>query len=71
MDPKAHPNHELYLQALKRMTPAQRADKFFELSEQAKRFFVHGLRKRFPNLPEPEFHALMLSRLAECHNWNY
>lgn len=53
------------------MTPSQRALKCFELSEMSKRFFIHGLRKRFPNLPEAEFHSLLLERLAKCHNRNY
>lgn len=53
------------------MGPAARARKFFELSEQAKQLFIHGLRKRFPDLSEAEFHALMLDRLAKCHNRNY
>jgi hypothetical protein len=71
MDLKPRPNHARYLEVLRRMTPSQRAMKAFELSAQAKRLFIHGLRKQFPDLPEPEFHALMLKQLAKCHNRNY
>jgi hypothetical protein len=53
------------------MTPSQRLQKAFELSEQAKRLFMAGLRRQFPNLSESEFHALLLRRLAKCHNRNY
>jgi len=71
VDPKPRPNHRQYLEVLRRMTPQQKAAKFFELSEQAKRLFREGLRKRFPELSEEEFHALYLERLAKCHNRNY
>jgi hypothetical protein len=71
VDPKPRPNHEQYIRTLRGMTPAQRARKFFELSEQSKRLFIQGLRKRFPDLDEAEFHTLLLDRLAKCHNRNY
>jgi hypothetical protein len=53
------------------MTPSQRARKFFELSAQAKRLFAQGLRRRFPDLSDADFHALLLDRLSKCHNRNY
>jgi hypothetical protein len=53
------------------MTPEQRLAKAFELSAFAKSLFVEGLRKRFPDLSEEEFHKLLLSRLEKCHNRNY
>jgi len=53
------------------MTPAQRLAKALELSAQARRLFEIGLRRRFPDLSEPEFHRLLLERLAKCHNRNY
>ena len=71
MDLKSRPQHQAYLAALKRMTPAQRAAKAFELSDRAKRLFRDGLRRRFPDLPAEEFHRLFLQRLARCHNQNY
>jgi len=35
VDPKPRPNHEIYLVALRRMTPEQRLLKAFELTEQS------------------------------------
>jgi hypothetical protein len=70
-NPKKHPNHQIYLQSLRYMTPEQRLIKAFELSEFANQLFIHGLRQRFPNLPEKEFKELLLKRLDKCHNRNY
>ena len=71
MDPKPHPNHKLYIQILRRMTPEQRLMKAFELSEMSKSLFRQGLRERFPDLSEEDFHQLFLKRLELCHNRNY
>ena len=68
---KPRPNHRAYLEVLLRMTPEQRIDKAFELSEMTRQLFRQGLRERFPDLPEDQFHALYLERLALCHNRNY
>jgi hypothetical protein len=53
------------------MTPEQRLEKSLELSELIRDLFKHGLRKRFPELSEEEFHKLYLERLDLCHNRNY
>lgn len=71
MDPKPRPHHRIYIDILRRMTPEQRLEKAFELSEMSKSLFHQGLRKRFPDLPEEEFHQLFLKRLKLCHNRNY
>ena len=71
MDIKKRPNHKLYLQILRRMTPEQRLAKAFELSEFSRQLFIHGLRRRFPDLSEVEFKELLLRRLEKCHNRNY
>lgn len=71
MDPKARPNHRIYLQVLRRMTPEQRLRKAFELSELTRRLFARGLRMRFPDLSEDEFRTLLLDRLGKCHNRTY
>lgn len=71
MDIKPRPNHRLYLQVLRRMTPEQRLKKAMELSALVKRLFRQGLRQRFPHLSPEEFHKLYLERLAKCHNRNY
>ena len=71
MNPKKNPNHKEYIRILRNMTPEQRLLKAFDLSEFTKQLFIHGLRKRFPDLPEEEFHELLLERLDKCHNRNY
>ncbi len=43
---KQHPNHDLYMQTLKSMTPEQRLKKDFELSAITKKLFLHGLKKK-------------------------
>ena len=71
MNPKERPNHKKYIQILRQMTPEQRLMKAFELSKFSTKLFIHGLRKRFPNLSEEEFHKLYLERLKKCYNRNY
>jgi hypothetical protein len=71
MDPKPRPNHHLYIQVLRKMTPEQRLLKAFELSAFGKALFIEGLRKRFPSATPEEFRKILLDRLAKCHNRNY
>jgi len=71
MNPKPRPNHRLYIEVLRQMTPEQRLAKAFELSALAKQAFICGLRRRFPDLPADEFKKLVLARLEKCHNRNY
>lgn len=71
MNPKKNPNHKEYIRVLRNMTPEQRLLKAFDLSKFTKKLFIHGLRKRFPDLSEEEFHKLLLERLEKCHNRNY
>lgn len=71
MDPKPRPNHRECIKALRRMTPEQRLVQAMELSDLTRDMFRTGLRRRFPNLPADQFHALYLERLAKCYNRNY
>ncbi|MEW6606175.1 MAG: hypothetical protein AB1414_01805 [bacterium] len=71
MNIKKHPNHKIYLQVLRQMSPEARLLKAFELSKFAKQLFIHGLHKRFPNLGDEEFKKILLERLDKCHNKNY
>ena len=71
MDIKKRPNHKLYIQVLRRMSPQQRLLKAFELSEFARQLFIRGLHERFPDLPSADFQEILLERLAKCHNKNY
>ena len=71
MDIKKRPNHKLYIQTLRRMSPEARLLKAFELSEFSRELFLHGLRRRFPELSEDEIKKVYLERLEKCHNRNY
>jgi hypothetical protein len=71
MELKSNANRRLYMEALRRMTPAQRLAKAMELSELGKRLFLHGLRRRFPGADEKQILAEYLERTARCHNRNY
>lgn len=71
MNIKRRPNHNLYIQALRRMSPEKRLLKALELSEFSRSLFFHGLRKRFPDLSDDEIKELYLERLDKCHNRNY
>ena len=71
MHRKPRPNHKLYIQMLRRMTPEQRLAKTFDLSEFTRRLFADGLRRRFPDLSEGDFQELLRTRLEKCHNRNY
>ncbi len=68
---KPQPDHRVYLETLRRMSPQQRLSKTFELSDNVRRLFRQGLRQRFPDLSEEEFEQLYLKRLSLCHNRNY
>lgn len=71
MDIKPKPNRQLYINILRKMTPAQRLEKALELSEFSRGLFVEGLRRRFPDATEDEFRKILLKRLERCHNRNY
>jgi len=71
MNIKENPNHKKYISILRQMSPEERLLKAFELSEFTKQLFIHGLRKRFPDLSEEEFKKILLERLDKCHNRNY
>ncbi len=71
MNSKKCPNHKRYIQALRRMSPEQRLLKAFELSQFSKDLFLHGLRERFPELPDNAIKKIYLERLNKCHNRNY
>ena len=61
----------IYLNVLRAMSPEQRLQKAFELSEFSKQLFVHGLRKRFADKSEETFQEILRDRLNKCHNRNY
>ena len=53
------------------LTGEQRLQMSVEMSENSRRLFKDGLRKRFPDLTEDELQKEFLQRLHECHNLNY
>ncbi len=71
MNIKIHPNHKIYIETLRRMSPEERLLKAFELSEFTMQLFICGLHKRFPKLKGEEFKKILLERLGKCHNRNY
>jgi len=71
MNIKARPNHDLYIRVLRRMSSEERLMKAFELTEFSRQLFRQGLRRRFPDLSEPELNKIFLERLVRCHNRNY
>lgn len=64
-------NRQLYLQSLDRMTPSQRVEKAWELSNLAKTAAKEAIRTVFPEKSETEVHTLFLERLRRCHNRSY
>jgi hypothetical protein len=68
MDPKPRPNHDIYMQALRRMTPEQRLLKAFELTEMSHELLRAGIRRRFPEASEEDVQHIYLKRLEKCHN---
>ena len=71
MTMKDRPNHRLYIQVLRSMSPEARLLKCFELSEFVRELFLQGLRRRFPDKSADEIRRIYLKRLEKCHNRNY
>ena len=71
MNLKPAPNHKVYLEVLKKMSPADRLEKAFELSKMTKQLFLEGLRKRFPEKNDVEIRSIYLERIQKCYNRNY
>ena len=53
------------------MTPQQRIQKAFELSDMTRELLMRGLRQRFPDATPEEFRRILLEVLDRCHNTNY
>ncbi len=68
MDQKPRPNQQLYLEALRRLTPEQRLLKAFELTDLSRDLFRAGLRQRFPDASEGELQRMYIERLTACRN---
>ena len=68
---KTYPNKQRYHQILKTMSPEEKVIKVFELSELSNEAIKTGLRNRYKEMPDEEFHQLYLERRSKCHNQNY
>lgn len=71
MNPKQRPNHRLYIEILRKMTPEKRLLKAFELSSFSNQLFVHGLRKKYADISVVDFSQILKDRLEKCHNRSY
>jgi hypothetical protein len=71
MNIKKRPNHKIYIQVLRGMSPEKRLLKAFELSEFANQLFIQGLHTRYPNPPDEDLKRIFMERLDKCHNKNY
>lgn len=65
---KQQPNRRLYIESLRAMTPAQRVEKAFELSDLTHDLLRAGLAQRFPDKSPAELHELYLERLERCRS---
>jgi hypothetical protein len=68
---KPQPNHQIYLQTLQKMTPTERLQKAFELSEMTKQLFLQGIKKRFPDYSAEKTMEIYLKRISLCYNRNW
>jgi hypothetical protein len=71
MDIKLRPNHPRHLAILRAMTPAQRLQKSFELTEYSRQLMLDGIRNRHPGATPVQIHQLFLARLEKCRKRNY
>ena len=67
MDIKPRPNHALYIESLRRMSPAQRLAKTFELTEFSRELLHNGFRKHHPGFTEEDLRAVLAQRLTRRH----
>jgi hypothetical protein len=68
---KPRPNHAVYVEILRRLTPEQRLRKAFELREAGRELFRQGLRSRHPDLSENELAELERKHSERWHNRIY
>jgi hypothetical protein len=68
---KTYPNKQKYHEILKGMSPQEKIEKVFELSDLANAAFFAGLRNRYPQLSDDELKSLYLKKRRACHNQNY
>lgn len=62
-DPKPRPNRAIYIETLRRMTPEQKLDKAFELSDMTREGLRAGLTMRHPEATPEEIQTMVRKRL--------
>jgi hypothetical protein len=67
---KPQPNRRIYIETLRRMTPEERLEKAFELSDMTHEALRVALRTRHPEASDAELYALYLERLERCRSRN-
>lgn len=67
---KPQPNRKRYLEILRNMTPQERLNKAFELSQFGKDLFLAGLCERFPEYTEQQIIELYIERVHKCNKKN-
>ncbi len=67
------PRHirKMRIEIYRKMTPAQRLEIAFDLTEFGRALLKAGLRKLHPEFSEEELHKLYLERLDKAHNREY
>ena len=68
---KAYPNKQQYHAILRSMSPQEKVEKSFELTELAYSAFRAGLKSRCPHLSDDELEQLYQEKRKTCHNQNY
>jgi hypothetical protein len=68
---KSSPNREMYIAVLRRMTPAERLKKSWELTQAVREMTLAGLRRSHPEASDAEIWELYLLRIKKCHNRSY
>lgn len=71
MEVKKRPNHQIYMQTLKKLTPEEKLNIVFGLSQLGRNLFFTGLQARYPDLPKEKVAEIYLQRIYKCHNRNY
>ena len=66
MQLKQQPNRRIYIETLRRIGPAARLAKAFELTEMTREALRSGLRHRHPDLTPEQLDALYRERLERC-----
>jgi len=68
---KTYPNKQRYHEILRGMSPQEKLQKSFELTDLVKAAQKAGIRKRYPQLCDHEIDRLMMERQKSWHNQTY